>query len=158
MATNAYLMDIGEPVQFISDAIKQELGNCWPSQLERIVTQAIEHIFYGGILLGERVMERALLAIDISPVEAIMISRKAFEVLNRSLRIPGEKETHLQMAFEYRLFYKERAIAITRVRAKPVVDKRTPDDILEEITQCIDDGGFVPARLRRMLDEQRVHH
>lgn len=158
MATDAYLMDIGEPVQFINDAVRKELGNCWPGPLERIVTQAIEHIFYGGILLGERVMERALLAMDIGQVEAIMISRKAFEVLNRALRVPGEKETHLQMAFEYRLFYKERAIAITRVKAKPVVDKRTPDDILEEITQCIDDGGFVPARLRRLLDEQRTHH
>lgn len=158
MATNAFLMDIGEPVQFISDAVKKETGVCWAGPLERIVTQAIEHLFYGGILLGERVMERALLAMDIDQVEAIMISRKAFEVLNRALRVPGEKETHLQMAFEYRLFYKERAIAITRVKAKPITDHRTPDDIIEEITQCIDEGGFVPARLRRMLDEQRVHH
>jgi len=158
MTTNAYLMDIGEPVQFINDAVRKELGTCWPGPLERIVTQAIEHLFYGGILLGERVMEKALLAMGVDQVEAILISRKSFEVLNRALRIPGEKETHLQMAFDYRLFYKERAIAITRVKAAPVTDYRQPDDIIEEISQCIDGGGFVPARLRRLLDEQRTHH
>lgn len=151
-----FILDIYEVYEYTRLALQEELGaGVFNTFLETVVSDTVMFIFHGDQSRGERAIERQLKKYFIDEIRSIQITRELFDRVYASLGVKCQQQ--LIGNYDYSL---NSAAMTLSLRCKLSNYRRTVaptvNDVIEDIDLSIEQGDWVPEKLRRTLDDFRT--
>jgi hypothetical protein len=159
-----FLYDMESAVEVIRGAIVDAIGPyTFEPMYMRLFEYAIDYVFQGRISMAERHIEKQLMHHGVAHYNAIIASRKVFERIFEIFEVDNEA-AFTGANYDYRIYHDERQVSVMKSNRNKVKgfnfltrSETNVETMIAEIQQTIDEGGYVPDRMRRILDEHRRH-
>lgn len=150
-----FIIDVYEVYEYTRLALQEELGGgVFDAFLESLVSDTVMFVFHGDQSRGERTIERQLKKYFIEEMSCIKITRELFDRVYATLGV----KCQLQLIGNYD--YSLDTVAKTlSLRCKTSNHRRTAmtvNDAIEDIDLSIEQGDWVPEKLRRTIDDFRT--
>jgi len=149
------LYDVGDVYTLIKTGVTEELGCCFDYVIHQSTEMALDAIFYSTVASGERQIERYLIQRDMPELQAIRLSRAIFRLLFAILGVRSQLELGTD-PYVYHLQKETGMMLLRRDKDAPLVSTDI-ESMIAEIQYTLDNGGYVPEKFRRLIDEHLRH-
>lgn len=149
------LYDVGDAYALVKKGVTEELGCCFEYVYHQTVEMALEAIFFSTVSSGERQIERYLMQRDVPELAAIRLSRAVFTLLLSIIGVKGQSELGTD-PYMYHLHKETGMLLVKRDKDSPIVGTDI-ESMIAEMQHTLDNGGYVPEKFRRLIDEHMRH-
>jgi hypothetical protein len=152
----SFLIDLYDSYEYLKKELTEELGNSpFKGICENIISDALLYTFHGDQSTGERIIEKRLIRHNVEKIRAILITRGLFDSLHDALSISGQKD--LVDHYEYHYDPELMSLMVRGLKTKAGnFFHKSLEDSIHETEELIDNGGYVPDRIRRAIHEYRT--